>query len=285
MKKIIFSGNALKNMENKNGIKFLLEQVISNFYYHLYIYIYINILACSGLNRCRKSCRLRWLNYLKPNIKRGEFTEDEVDMILRLHKLLGNRWSLIAGRLPGRTANDVKNYWNTHLRRNTVSSKILDWKGMKISTIQNTKKINVIKPQPWTFSKKASVRMNLKITMELENKRELLGHPNLYKKAPLQLLPPPSLSMDTPDNEIMWWERLLQSGEFVQQTPATTSMIGWSDGTTVTNFWTEQSPQVPMFAGSTCFEVDKSCFGKHHHDMGFDADLWNLLNTEEENAI
>nr|CAD1856952.1 transcription factor [Fragaria vesca]CAD1856953.1 transcription factor [Fragaria vesca] len=71
----------------------------------------------SGLNRCRKSCRLRWLNYLKPNIKRGEFAEDEVDLIIRLHKLLGNRWSLIAGRLPGRTANDVKNYWNTYQRK------------------------------------------------------------------------------------------------------------------------------------------------------------------------
>nr|GMD50009.1 anthocyanin 2 [Ipomoea batatas] len=73
--------------------------------------------AKAGLNRCRKSCRLRWLNYLRPNIKRGEFAWDEVDLIIRLHKLLGNRWSLIAGRIPGRTANDVKNYWNTHLKR------------------------------------------------------------------------------------------------------------------------------------------------------------------------
>nr|ADP76652.1 truncated MYB3 [Brassica oleracea var. botrytis] len=68
----------------------------------------------AGLNRCRKSCRLRWLNYLKPSINRGKFNSDEVDLLLRLHKLLGNRWSLIAGRLPGRTANDVKNYRNTH---------------------------------------------------------------------------------------------------------------------------------------------------------------------------
>ncbi|KAJ4706923.1 Myb transcription factor [Melia azedarach] len=62
----------------------------------------------TGLNRCRKSCRLRWLNHLKPNIKRGEFSADEVDLMVRLHKLLGNRWPLIAARLPGRTANDVK---------------------------------------------------------------------------------------------------------------------------------------------------------------------------------
>ena len=49
------------------------------------------MLLHAGLNRCRKSCRLRWLNYLKPNIKRGNFAEDEVDLLLMLHKLLGNR--------------------------------------------------------------------------------------------------------------------------------------------------------------------------------------------------
>ncbi|KAF7828441.1 transcription factor MYB114-like [Senna tora] len=69
----------------------------------------------SGLNRCGKSCRLRWLNYLRPNIKRGNISVEEEDLILRLHKLLGNRWSLIAGRIPGRTDNEIKNYWNSHL--------------------------------------------------------------------------------------------------------------------------------------------------------------------------
>nr|BCT09962.1 transcription factor R2R3-MYB [Lilium hybrid division I] len=75
----------------------------------------------AGLNRCRKSCRLRWVNYLDPNIKRGSFSEDEEDLIIRLHELLGNRWSLIAGRLPGRTANDIKNYWNSHLSKKKVN--------------------------------------------------------------------------------------------------------------------------------------------------------------------
>eukprot|EP00252_Welwitschia_mirabilis_P016227 TRINITY_DN357_c0_g1_i4.p1 TRINITY_DN357_c0_g1~~TRINITY_DN357_c0_g1_i4.p1 ORF type:complete len:226 (+),score=15.02 TRINITY_DN357_c0_g1_i4:358-1035(+) len=74
-----------------------------------------SLAANAGLKRCEKSCRLRWLNYLRPNIKRGSFTEEEDDLIIRLHNLLGNRWSLIAGRLPGRTDNEIKNYWNTHL--------------------------------------------------------------------------------------------------------------------------------------------------------------------------
>ncbi|KAM7480611.1 hypothetical protein LguiA_028824 [Lonicera macranthoides] len=75
------------------------------------------VAAKAGLNRCGKSCRLRWMNYLRPNIKRGNISDQEEDLILRLHKLLGNRWSLIARRLPGRTDNEIKNYWNSHLRK------------------------------------------------------------------------------------------------------------------------------------------------------------------------
>lgn len=74
-------------------------------------------LCDEGLLRCGKSCRLRWMNYLRPDIKRGNITPDEDDLIIRMHSLLGNRWSLIAGRLPGRTDNEIKNYWNTHLSK------------------------------------------------------------------------------------------------------------------------------------------------------------------------
>ncbi|CAL9178294.1 unnamed protein product [Musa hybrid cultivar] len=73
-------------------------------------------LACRLL-RCGKSCRLRWINYLRPDLKRGNFTEEEDELIIKLHGVLGNKWSLIAGRLPGRTDNEIKNYWNTHIKR------------------------------------------------------------------------------------------------------------------------------------------------------------------------
>ncbi|TKY73753.1 myb proto-oncogene protein [Spatholobus suberectus] len=75
----------------------------------------------AGLLRCGKSCRLRWINYLRPDLKRGNFTEDEDELIINLHSLLGNKWSLIAARLPGRTDNEIKNYWNTHIKRKLYS--------------------------------------------------------------------------------------------------------------------------------------------------------------------
>ncbi|MBA0816171.1 hypothetical protein Gohar_000864 [Gossypium harknessii] len=122
----------------------------------------------AGLLRCGKSCRLRWMNYLRPTVKRGPIAPDEEDLILRLHRLLGNRsslpdihnhdayfrgssnithtyiyayeymnckikgsytvnisrWALIAGRIPGRTDNEIKNYWNTHLSKNLISQGI-----------------------------------------------------------------------------------------------------------------------------------------------------------------
>ncbi|KAJ8425816.1 hypothetical protein Cgig2_028177 [Carnegiea gigantea] len=71
----------------------------------------------TGLLRCSKSCRLRWTNYLRPGIKRGNFTSHEEGMIIHLQALLGNKWAAIASYLPQRTDNDIKNYWNTHLKK------------------------------------------------------------------------------------------------------------------------------------------------------------------------
>ncbi|RWW84038.1 hypothetical protein BHE74_00007400 [Ensete ventricosum] len=70
-----------------------------------------------GLKRCGKSCRLRWLNYLRPNIRHGGFSQEEDDIICSLYVSIGSRWSMMASQLPGRTDNDIKNYWNTRLKK------------------------------------------------------------------------------------------------------------------------------------------------------------------------
>ncbi|XP_021847627.1 transcription factor MYB41 [Spinacia oleracea] len=74
----------------------------------------------AGLKRCGKSCRLRWANYLRPDIKRGNFSFEEEETIIQLHSILGNKWSAIAARLPGRTDNEIKNHWNTHIRKKLI---------------------------------------------------------------------------------------------------------------------------------------------------------------------
>ncbi|KAL8105498.1 transcription factor JAMYB-like [Apium graveolens] len=83
-----------------------------------------NSLACSaGLKRTGKSCRLRWLNYLRPDVRRGNITLDEQLLILELHSRWGNRWSKIVQHLPGRTDNEIKNYWRTRVQKHAKQLK------------------------------------------------------------------------------------------------------------------------------------------------------------------
>lgn len=82
-----------------------------------------SLARCAGLKRTGKSCRLRWLNYLRPDVRRGNITPEEQLLILELHSRWGNRWSKIAQHLPGRTDNEIKNYWRTRVQKHAKQLK------------------------------------------------------------------------------------------------------------------------------------------------------------------
>ncbi|XP_057471386.1 transcription factor MYB108-like [Actinidia eriantha] len=82
-----------------------------------------SLARCAGLKRTGKSCRLRWLNYLRPDVRRGNITLEEQLLILELHSRWGNQWSKIAQHLPGRTDNEIKNYWRTRVQKHAKQLK------------------------------------------------------------------------------------------------------------------------------------------------------------------
>ncbi|WOL19583.1 transcription factor MYB82-like [Canna indica] len=102
----------------------------------------LDLLHETGLRRCGKSCRLRWLNYLRPNIKHGGFSQEEDDIICRMYIAIGSRWSIIASQLPGRTDNDVKNYWNTKLKKKHLGKQKKECSAAPRKKMQPTKEVD-----------------------------------------------------------------------------------------------------------------------------------------------
>eukprot|EP00257_Ricinus_communis_P025852 XP_025013266.1 transcription factor MYB53 isoform X2 [Ricinus communis] len=135
----------------------------------------------AGLNRCGKSCRLRWTNYLRPDIKRGKFSEEEEQIIINLHAVLGNKWSAIAQHLPGRTDNEIKNFWNTHLKKKLLQM------GIDPVTHRPRPDLNILANLPQLLAAaNLSNLMSNNITWDINGLRSLQTDPTQLAK--LQLL-------------------------------------------------------------------------------------------------
>ncbi|KAJ6960919.1 transcription factor MYB1-like [Populus alba x Populus x berolinensis] len=224
----------------------------------------------AGFNRCGKSCRLRWLNYLKPGIKRGRYYEDEEDLIIKLHRLLCNRqvkmWSLIAGRLPGRTPNDVKNYWNTNLRKKVVSGT------REAQTKPEPKaitKANIIKPRPHKFKSLCWLG------------GEGIPFFNGGFQYGYDLCKPCSTSASSPSDifevERMWWESLLDDKEInVSSNTGCLRSGSESDQEPIKSLFAEDSAPEGMRIGDVFCEQGQHCWSPNAFDA---AELWNLVNT------
>ncbi|XP_059645024.1 transcription factor MYB1-like [Cornus florida] len=224
----------------------------------------------AGLNRCRKSCRLRWLNYLRPNIKRGGFTADEVDLIVRLHKLLGNRWSLIAGRLPDRTANDVKNYWNTHLQKKLVGA------GKKLEAMSKPHKmitkVNILRPRPRTFTKKPTLLMG---NISLIQSGETLNKPSPSTSSP---------GLGLGHHEMSRWDNIeIDNNNNNENTMSMGELLDHKEPN-ITGLWgtaEELLATATMAAGDDNMTTSVQESNNFWNDFSIDEDLWNLLGHDQ----
>lgn len=147
----------------------------------------------AGLQRCGKSCRLRWINYLRPDLKRGAFSQEEENLIIELHSVLGNKWSQIAAQLPGRTDNEIKNLWNSCLKKKLRQRGIDPNTHKPLSEVENTEeerpKLSTNKCSNGSTNKNATDKLSVSSTVTTTTTTEATGDPNKSMGSPPSLGP------------------------------------------------------------------------------------------------
>ncbi|KAJ1393312.1 SANT/Myb domain [Sesbania bispinosa] len=152
----------------------------------------------AGLQRCGKSCRLRWINYLRPDLKRGAFSQQEEDSIIELHAVLGNRWSQIAAQLPGRTDNEIKNLWNSCLKKR------LRQRGIDPNTHQPLSEVEKDKDKPLTADKSNNLQKGSnEVSHVVEASKPKPNPPMPMERYPLEISSTSKISSNlTPTQEL-----------------------------------------------------------------------------------
>jgi hypothetical protein len=117
-------------------------------------------------HRTGKQIRDRFLNSLDTTYKRGKFSEEEDKLILKYHKIYGNKWSQIAKKMKARTGDMVKNRFYSSLKRKLLNNKSLLNKKRKLSTSKYK-----IYPIYNEFNKNNSLFIEIDSNNEINNKR------------------------------------------------------------------------------------------------------------------
>ncbi|KAJ8436025.1 hypothetical protein Cgig2_007683 [Carnegiea gigantea] len=200
-----------------------------------------SVARCAGLNRTGKSCRLRWVNYLRPGLKRSQITPQEEGIIIELHAIWGNKWSTIARYLPGRTDNEIKNYWRTHFKKKERSTRKTSERRKSQNQKPQPQQLEATKPQltdstgmlTMELPSSSSEQVNQQVsqpTTQMNTKQELMFmYPNSTMEDHQNSMASASSSwMDATcmqDQDGSWWGNLWNFGDQGQGAPSTVGRV------------------------------------------------------------